>query len=521
MPSDVPSLRPETWEDPNDAYTTPPTRGQTEFPSSAPTLDVNLNQTSSAEILMDRETIAVFEKTCAEKFLPDFVPLIYPGELKDLKCTILSQNRLEARNLEESADVTYSIQGIQLLIQIYTSSTLPDGFNFLELMSRVFELFGSELEKQLADASAFFAPSRDSDVDEQPRNAAPLVDSENMEQGAPTIKWSVVGGSIAAGVVLALAISFFLLKKQKKRELLPQFSIAKSKSRSGASPADSLSPLLLSVASTNFENDHNTAAREYPNMEQITPVTGNEETLASVRSSLFDQNIDQQQNAGNQEVLKGPVSHLEIPPPATVGGNLISFDVASEISPASDYKDFCGFANLTCQPKDHDSIIAAKCETQTTKDESLMRDESSMLDMQVAVADVVSHMERRDMSQQLELEGLALIGSKSSGNTSSKRLRFLTKMKQTSNASNMQSQKYVSDEETEFQSAPPSPEDQVRIVGFDTNPNIDPPGEKAISSPASRRSRYENALSVISGSAPTPKQTNQSSPAKNRSNVFR
>jgi hypothetical protein len=388
-------------------------------------------------------------------------------------------------------------------------------------MSRVFELFGTELEKQLADASAFFAPSLDSDSDEQPRNAAPLVDSQNVDEGEPTIKWPVVGGSIAAGVVVALAISFFLLKKQKKRDLIPQFSIVKSKSRSGASPADSLSPLLLSVASTNFEHDQNTTTRDFPNMEVITPVTGNEEALSSVRSSLFDPNKDQHQKSVNQEISRGPVSHLEIPPPATVGENVISFDVASEISPASDYKDFCGFANLTCQPKDHDSIIAAKCETQTTKDESLTRDESSLLDMQVAVADVVSQMERRDTSQQSELEGLALIGSKSSGNTSSTRLRFLTKTKQTSNASNIQCQKYVSDEEMESQSAPPSPEDQVRILGFDTNPNVDPPGEKATSPYSSRKYRYDNALSVISGSAPTPKQTNQSSPAKNRSNVFR
>jgi hypothetical protein len=374
-------------EYPSDAATTLPSSMPFLVPTT-PTEDVTT--VTNSPTLLNTESIAVVESTCTQ-FLWDYLPLVQPDEYSDLACTVVNQtmvlDNMISRRMEDEALVTFRTKDVDLLLEV--TGEAQGGTDFAQVVSKTFETFGEELEKNLVESSAFFR--------DEGSVTEPIVPekSASPSNGGMTMDWIVLGGAIAGGVCLALVVSLFLVKKRLRHNNKPERTLSNERSKS------------FSVSSFR----ETSSFREAPLIKLVS--------IEATRSLQKDEEED----------------CMNIPPTPMgedIPENLVTspVDIQSELSPASFFGE-CGGCYQGIQHHDtFEGIIVHQSTTfDATNEVDHVEDGNATLNtgmssygMTYETGDKTSREEHLSMSDSSELEGLRLIGS----NTNTNANTFLT-----------------------------------------------------------------------------------------------
>jgi hypothetical protein len=240
VPSDVPSLVPsaEPSGSPTDAPTPRPSGAPSrvlsstpsETPSTAPSYATEyvavdtLNLRVSADSIMDTATTAMFEEECST-FLPTFLPAVYPANFQFVECELLSQSIVDISNgRRRLQQADQDLKWLAVLVRVTARADLPSNIRFSDLVSRVFETFGSTLQRNLNMLAPYFGNTSTlvpSAVTSPTSGDASSDDNAEVFPIIPVVAAAVVGA------VLAIGMAAFMLSVKRGRgedDILPRHS---------------------------------------------------------------------------------------------------------------------------------------------------------------------------------------------------------------------------------------------------------------------------------------------------------
>jgi hypothetical protein len=196
----------------------------TDTPSTAPSYGTEyvavdaLNLIVSADSIMNKATISMFEEECAA-FLPAFLPLVYPATFQFVECELLGQSlvdmpasRRQLKRGEQEGE--QESMWLAVLVRVSARADLPSNISFNNLVGQVFVAFGSTLQLNLNSALPYFG------------NASTLVSgtfssstrgdtgSDDQTKNFPII---LVVAAVVVGTVFAIGMAAFILFVKRRR----------------------------------------------------------------------------------------------------------------------------------------------------------------------------------------------------------------------------------------------------------------------------------------------------------------
>lgn len=248
------------------------------------------------------------------------MPLVYPATYSDLSCLVEGQSKANgtARRLQEGGEVTVRIKDIDVLVNVTSSVVLPETQSFQDIVNRTFDTFGTEFRSDLSASSGFF----------QETGAAGTAVTPVVKDTAPTTKagkkklpWAVIGGAIAGGVCLALAVSFLVLRN-----------------RGGNAPAEEVpsNQRSKSISCSSFRD------MTLMKIVSVKPSKNRAPPPVKEKRSLEEKVIRSLEDASDDGVVMVAPTPIRIP--EMVDGS--PADIESELSPSS-YLGECGCLEQT------------------------------------------------------------------------------------------------------------------------------------------------------------------------------
>ena len=219
MPSDAPSSIPSGSPTLTPTHVAAQDTVLSDVPSTAPsdqggseaTVDA-ITLSASIDDIMDATNITVFERVCAEEFLPEYMPQVQPAEYRDIRCFVLSQSIIHSKNRdlqEENALMGFTTSSLAILMRVASRVTLPEGTDFQSIVVDTFTQYGNEFQKKLSAATVFFEePSDPRSIDATPAGIQTTPEPQQNES-FPIV---IIVVAAVGGAILAIGLSVFVIR---------------------------------------------------------------------------------------------------------------------------------------------------------------------------------------------------------------------------------------------------------------------------------------------------------------------